>query len=156
MGENRGQKIMSVDSDAAAALRKTLSSPSQEVQLELSVSRPIAEQILRLLEADEVSGAIVVPVKELFTTTESAAMLGLSRATLMKLIDSGEIEATKVGTHHRIPAQSLVAFRRSREVSRERAAEALNEFATRDTNFQSNVRFRGEVASAHGQIQPGE
>jgi len=31
-------------------------------------------------------------------------MLGLSRPTLMKLIESGEIGHVKVGTHHRVPA----------------------------------------------------
>jgi excisionase family DNA binding protein len=70
-----------------------------------------------------------VPVKELFTTTEAATMLGLSRPTLMKLIESGEIAHVKVGTHHRIPAQAVLEFQRARRARREEAAEALASFS---------------------------
>lgn len=56
-------------------------------------------------------------------------MLGLSRPTLMKLIESGEVEHVKVGTHHRIPAEAILGFQRARRARREKAAEALAEFS---------------------------
>jgi excisionase family DNA binding protein len=71
----------------------------------------------------------VVPIKELFTTTETSTMLGLSRPTLMKLVESGEIDHVKVGTHHRIPAEAILAFQRARRARRDKAAEALAEFS---------------------------
>lgn len=71
----------------------------------------------------------MVPIKELFTTTEAATILGLSRPTLMKLVESGEIDHVKVGTHHRIPAEAILAFQRARRARRDKAAEALAEFS---------------------------
>ena len=95
----------------------------------LSLPRKIAEKVLALLDAERTTGAVVVPVKELFTTTETATMLGLSRPTLMKLIESGEIGHVKVGTHHRVPAQAVLEFQRARAARREQAAEALASFS---------------------------
>jgi excisionase family DNA binding protein len=59
--------------------------------------------VLAPLDAERTTGAVVVPVKELFTTTEAATVLGLSQPTLMKLVEFGEIDHVKVGTHHQVP-----------------------------------------------------
>ena len=130
--------------DAMDALRSALDGASDPVVVALTIPRPIAEKLLTLLEAERTSGAVVVPVKEMYTTTESASMLGISRASLMKLIESGEIDAVKVGTHHRVPADGLLAYQLARQVSRERAAETLNEFSARAVEFSSNVTFGTE------------
>jgi excisionase family DNA binding protein len=112
-----------------AVLRTALAQPLDSVSVTLSLPRKIAEKVLALLDAERTTGAVVVPVKELFTTTETATMLGLSRPTLMKLIESGEIGHVKVGTHHRIPAQAVLEFQRARAARREQAAEALASFS---------------------------
>ena len=131
------------EEDATDALRRALQGSSDPVAVTLTISRATAENVLRLLEAEHGAGAVVIPVKELYTTTEASTMLGISRATLMKLIDSGSIEAVKVGTHSRIPADELVAFQRARQVSQARAAELLTEFSSRSAaSFHSNVTFR--------------
>lgn len=131
------------EENATDALRRALQGSSDPVAVTLTISRTTAENVLRLLEAEHGAGAVVVPVKELYTTTEASTMLGISRATLMKLIDSGNIEAVKVGTHSRIPADELVAFQRARQVSQARAAELLTEFSSRSAaSFHSNVTFR--------------
>lgn len=110
-------------------LRAALHDSTEDVRVTLSLPRKSAEKVLALLDAERTSGAIVVPIKEVFTTTEAATMLGLSRPTLMKLIESGDIDHVKVGTHHRIPAQALLAFQQARHARREKAAEALAEFS---------------------------
>jgi excisionase family DNA binding protein len=112
-----------------AVLRTALAQPLDSVSVTLSLPRKIAEKVLALLDAERTTGAVVVPVKELFTTTETATMLGLSRPTLMKLIESGEIGHVKVGTHHRVPAQAVLEFQRARASRREQAAEALASFS---------------------------
>jgi len=112
-----------------AVLRTALEQPLDSVSVTLSLPRKIAEKVLALLDAERTTGAVVVPVKELFTTTEIATMLGLSRPTLMKLIESGEIGHVKVGTHHRVPAQAVLEFQRARAARREQAAEALASFS---------------------------
>ena len=111
------------------ALRAALAGSSGDVRVTLSLPRESAEKVLALLDAERTTGAVVVPVKELFTTTEAATMLGVSRPTLMKLVEAGDIVHVKVGTHHRIPAQAILEFQRTRRTRREKAAEALAEFA---------------------------
>ncbi|MBO0803041.1 MAG: helix-turn-helix domain-containing protein [Nocardiopsaceae bacterium] len=110
-------------------LRGALGQPTDSVNVTLSLPRKIAEKVLALLDAERTTGAVVVPAKELFTTTEAATMLGLSRPSLMKLITSGEIDHVKVGTHHRVPAKAIVEFQRARRERRDKAAEALAEFS---------------------------
>ena len=118
-----------VVADDVQALRDALASARDSVSVTLHLPRKSAEKVLALLDAERTTGAVVVPVKELFTTTEAATMLGLSRPTLMKLIDSGELDHVKVGTHHRIPARAILDFQRARRVRREKAAEALADFS---------------------------
>lgn len=110
-------------------LRAALDNSTEDVRITLSLPRTSAEKVLALLDAERTTGAVVIPIKEAFTTTEAATMLGLSRPTLMKLIESGEINHVKVGTHHRVPAQAILDFQRARQARRDRAAEALAEFS---------------------------
>lgn len=61
---------------------------------------------------------------ELLTPVEVGRRLGMSRSTVLRRIADGDLKATKVGTHHRIP---LAEFERySRELVR-RMAEASGE-----------------------------
>ena len=82
--------------DDVRALRAALEGARDTVSVTLELPRKSAEKVLALLDAERTTGAVVVPIKELFTTTEAATMLGLSRPTLMKLVESGEIEHVKV------------------------------------------------------------
>lgn len=115
--------------DDVQTLRAALDNSTEDVKVTLSLPRKSAEKVLALLDAERTTGAVVIPIKEVFTTTETATMLGLSRPTLMKLIESGEIDHVKVGTHHRVPAQAILDFQQARQARREKAAEALAEFS---------------------------
>jgi len=57
------------------------------------------------------------------TTSTAAAMLGISRPTLMKMIGDGGIPAHKVGTHTRLLSEDVIAAKKARR-ARERAAFA--------------------------------
>ncbi|BAK36583.1 hypothetical protein MLP_35690 [Microlunatus phosphovorus NM-1] len=115
--------------DDVQTLRAALDSSAEDVRITLSLPRKSAEKVLALLDAERTTGAVVIPIKEVFTTTEAATMLGLSRPTLMKLIEAGEIDHVKVGTHHRIPAEAILSFQRARQARRDKAAKALAEFS---------------------------
>lgn len=49
---------------------------------------------------------------ELLTPADVAARLGMSRSTVLRRIADGEIKATKVGTHHRIPLNEYERYSR--------------------------------------------
>ncbi len=66
-------------------------------------------------------------VPEELTTSAAAAILGVSRPTVMKMVRDGQLPAHKVGSHHRMKADDVYAARRARR-ARERAAfDALRE-----------------------------
>jgi excisionase family DNA binding protein len=122
--------------DDVQALRDALEASPGEVTVTLSLTRKSAEKVLELLEAEHSTGAVVVPVKDLFTSTEAATMLGMSRPTLMKLVDAGAVEHVRVGTHRRIPMGAIVAYQRHRQHEHEQSVAAAEE-------FRSNITFGG-------------
>lgn len=124
--------------DDIQALRDALDASPGEVTVTLSLTRKSAEKVLDLLEAEHSTGAVVVPVKDLFTSTEAAQMLGMSRPTLMKLVDAGDIEFVRVGSHRRIPMRALVKIQRQRQAEHEAALAAAEE-------FRSNITFGGNA-----------
>ena len=122
--------------DDVQALRDALEASPEEVTVTLNLTRKSAEKVLELLEAEHSTGAVVVPVKDLFTSTEAATMLGISRTTLMKLIEAGTVEHVRVGTHRRIPMRAIVKYQRQRQAEHEETAAAVEE-------FRSNITFGG-------------
>jgi excisionase family DNA binding protein len=53
----------------------------------------------------------IVPVATELTTQAAAELLGCSRPHLVKLLESGAIEFTKVGKHRRVKYEDVVAYR---------------------------------------------
>lgn len=120
-----GQDVGLIDlSEAIQAGATALVSSSDEEK-----SRTLRANLKFLVEATGAVSAVapvesaparlVDPGEELLTTTQAAALLDVSRTTLMKLIESGEVDHVMVGSHHRIPIQSVRSYRRARLVSRE-------------------------------------
>ncbi|MEQ6902028.1 helix-turn-helix domain-containing protein [Nocardioides sp. YIM 152588] len=123
--------------DDIQALRDALEASPGEVTVTLNLTRKTAEKVLDLLEAEHSTGAVVVPVKDLFTSTEAATMLGMSRPTLMKLVDAGDVEYVRVGSHRRIPMRAIVKYQRQRQADHEASLAAADQ-------FQSNISFDGD------------
>lgn len=70
------------------------------------------------------SGSVTVStIPSVVTTSTAAAMLGVSRPTLMKMIREGVLDAHKVGSHTRLRSEDVLEFKRARR-ERERAAFA--------------------------------
>ncbi|MFT3871464.1 MAG: helix-turn-helix domain-containing protein [Nocardioides sp.] len=97
-------------------LRSGLASDQPEIEVTLRLPRESAKKVLDLLDAEQTVGALVIPAKQEFTTTQAAKILGMSRPTLMRLMAVGRIGFRKVGKHHRISAAAIQEFReRQRE-----------------------------------------
>lgn len=92
-----------------------------------SVPRELAGIIGRVLEVMARGGTVLIgSLPEQLTTTIAAEQLGVSRPTLMRMIRDGEIPAHKVGTHHRLKAADVLAFKRARLERQRQALEELH------------------------------
>ncbi len=84
-------------------------------------------QILAYMAAGH--GVSVVPADAELTTQQAADMLNVSRPYLIGLLEAGEVEYRKVGTHRRIKAASLMEYMRADDLRRRRAADELSALA---------------------------
>lgn len=66
----------------------------------------IINEVMQAIARDLPISITTMP-KEL-TTTNAAAILGVSRPTLMKYVRDGRIKAHKVGTHHRLLSRDVL------------------------------------------------
>lgn len=71
----------------------------------------------------------VLPVAAELTTQEAAEILGISRPTMVRLLDEGRIPSWKVGTHRRVRLEDVTAFAKTQEGV---TAQALQELADLD------------------------
>lgn len=72
-------------------------------------------------------GVSVVPADAELTTQQAADMLNVSRPFLIGLLNAGEIECRKVGTHRRIKASSLMEYKQRDDRRRRVAADELTQ-----------------------------
>lgn len=56
-------------------------------------------------------GVTVMPSRSKLTTQEAADFLGMSRPTLIKILESGALDFELVGRHRRVMLSDLVAYR---------------------------------------------
>lgn len=89
----------------------------------IDLPAPVAGALAEILEA-AVDGeqALVLRSPENVTTEQAAAVLGVSRPTVVRLVESGKIPARMVGTHRRLSLGDVLAYR---EVSTKRRSKAL-------------------------------
>jgi len=87
-----------------------------------------AFKILRavLKNMAEGNSIAIIPSNSELTTQEAANILNISRPHLVKLLESGKIPFTKVGSHRRIELKDIVAF--ENKLSKQRRSK-LNKLA---------------------------
>jgi excisionase family DNA binding protein len=122
---------MSALAEDVGRLRSGLAGPGDQIEVTLRLPRASAEKVLALLDAEQSLGAVVIEAKQEFTTTEAAALLDMSRPTLMKLIAAGLVEHRMVGRHHRVPASAVAAYRQRQHEQGQATLTALGEIANR-------------------------
>lgn len=94
----------------------------------IEVPAGLAEVLDAIVHRMEQGGRVVLEsMPELLTTSAAADVLGVSRPTLVKLIEDGKLTAEKRGTHRRVRWAELSRFRDEREAQRRAAARELLE-----------------------------
>lgn len=93
-----------------------------------SIALPV-ELVCALREAAELmadGASIQVSAKEaLLTTGQVAARLGVSRQYVARLLDMGQLPSVRVGSHRRVRAVDVEAYRAERQIGRRAALDRL-------------------------------
>ncbi|MDQ6933864.1 MAG: helix-turn-helix domain-containing protein [Actinomycetota bacterium] len=85
------------------------------------------DAFLQLVDVLELNAeAVVLPSDTLVSTQQAADLLGVSRMTVVRLIDRGELVAGGGGVHRRITASELARYR---AVGANRRRAALHDLA---------------------------
>lgn len=115
-------EVLSRDADA---LHRALDGEGDEVKV--SVSRETAEWLARIVDARSRGQRVVVTHGHAeVSPAEAAALLGASRPQVRKLMDEGKLGFRMVGAHHRIPIESIEAFK---AWEREQMAKGMEELS---------------------------
>lgn len=82
----------------------------------------IVDVSLRLARGETVR---IVPDEALLTTQEAADLLSVSRQYLVRLLEANEIPYSMTGTHRRLKAEDVLAYRSRRDLRRRMALDEL-------------------------------
>lgn len=105
-----------------------ISTPDGSVRLTEGVRLVLADAVSALARGQAVS---VEPQRTTLTTQEAARRLGISRPTLVRLLEQGTIPFTKPGRHRRVELADVLAFL---DRERERRRQVLQQIASEETS----------------------
>lgn len=96
----------------------------QSVALPAEAFRVLADVVHAMREGKAIT---VVPIDQLLTTQEAATFLGVSRPTLVRLLEAGEIafERPSAGRHRRVRLEDVLEYQRRRRTERRAALDEL-------------------------------
>jgi excisionase family DNA binding protein len=107
--------------DLRIAVGEVLSASSK-----VSATAPAAfGRLVDVLETSE--DAVVFPAGETVSTQQAAAVLGVSRMTVVRLVDRGELPAEGGGVHRRILVSALARYQEESARRRRAKVADLNE-----------------------------
>lgn len=96
----------------------------------------ILRNSVRLLKAHY--GVTVIATNNYLTTQEAANLLGVSRPTLVGLLESGQISFDKVGNRRRVQVQALEAYQALRETEQRNKLDRLFARGNRATMYEED------------------
>ena len=125
------------DVEAVDEVARVLSTPVAKlvgpdgVAVELPVE--VHELLSHVVDALRHGQAITVaPVSMRLTTSQAAEMLGLSRPTLVRLLEEHEVPFERTSRHRRVRLDDLLAYRERRRVERRSALYEMTRQAVAD------------------------
>ncbi len=92
----------------------------------IDLPESIAEALAEVLEAAaDGERPLVLRSPDNLTTEQAAAVLGVSRPTIVRMIEAGKIPARMVGTHRRLALGDVLAYRGATSQRRRAALDEM-------------------------------
>ncbi len=92
----------------------------------LDLPQPVLDALAEFLEAAaDGERALVLRSPEDLTTEQAAAVLGVSRPTVVRLVEAGKLHARMVGTHRRLTLGDVLAYREASATKRRAAIDDM-------------------------------
>ncbi|MEO6719399.1 MAG: helix-turn-helix domain-containing protein [Ferruginibacter sp.] len=127
------QKVAMESYDALAAVIEQINSEQTEIEIEETKEKikiPLsALQLLGDILKAMGQGKLIslVPIATEMTTQAAAEILGCSRPYLVKLLEEGKIEFTKVGKHRRIKFEDIIKYKQQmKEQQKQNIIDIMN------------------------------
>jgi excisionase family DNA binding protein len=108
-------------------LRQGVNAGRETVPFSADLPVGLATKILDLIDKESAGGAIVVGTHDELTPAQAAALLGVSRPFVSRLIAAGQMDARQVGAHWRI---TMTAVHKYQERMRAKKIAAKDAYAT--------------------------
>jgi excisionase family DNA binding protein len=83
----------------------------------------------------------IAPHNTLLTTQEAADLLGISRPTLVRLLEDGEIPFELRGRHRRVMLADVVNYQQSVKTKRRAALDEMTRIAAEDGSYDEGTGF---------------
>jgi excisionase family DNA binding protein len=105
---------------------KVIGPNGEEIVLPAQVFEALRDIVQLMAQGRAVT---IAPVHQRLTTQEAADLLGISRPTLVKLLESGEIAFEQPGRHRRVRLVDVLEYRDRRSAQRRDALDRMVEIA---------------------------
>ena len=113
-----------------SAIADALGSSSGSGASEQDPARTALFRVLDVLESS--SGAVVLPADAFVSTQQAAELLGVSRMTVVRLIDRGELASGGGGVHRKIAVTEIERYRTDTQARRRAAMREVAQDFTDD------------------------
>lgn len=123
-----------------SAISEALNAPQAMLVDSEGNSIPIPPEVhsllIRVVEAMQAGRAIhLTPIATTLTTGEAASFLGISRPTLVKLLEEGEIDYTKPNRHRYVLLTDLIEYKQKMKKKTRVILDSLSEDALSDSLY---------------------
>ena len=104
--------------DALASMLEELQTENPKIEIEetsekIRIPLNALKLLVKILEETSKGRLVsIVPIATEMTTQSAAELLGCSRPHLIKLLEKGEIQFTKIGKHRRIKYEDIVKYKK--------------------------------------------
>jgi len=92
---------------------------------QVELPEPVHRVLVRAVEAlSQGKGITIAPQEPQLTTQQAADLLGVSRPTVIRLIDSGDLHAERIDSRRRLPLGEVLAHRERRRAKQHAMLDA--------------------------------